>query len=101
MKTDELKSFLRLRGLRVTERKQELVVRAFIALENDVPIVPTAEEVETELAREYGAKMRVTGEEIPDPFKLLTGWIEERHGVKQWPMTLYPDIYNFLSFHPL
>ena len=42
----------------------------------------------------------MTGGEIPDPFKLLTGWIEESHGVKQWPMTLYPDIYNFLSFHP-
>ena len=45
MKTDKLKSFLRLKGLRVAGRRQELVARAFIALENDVPIVQAAEEV--------------------------------------------------------
>ena len=52
MKVEELKSFLRLRGLHVAGKKNELVARAFVALENDVPIVQTAEEAKLELERE-------------------------------------------------
>eukprot|EP00795_Rhopilema_esculentum_P010005 gene10005-biopygen12686 len=76
MKVEELKAFLRLRGLKVSGRKEELVARAFVAMENNVPIVLTAEEVEIELAKQYTAKLNVfisdeVGiEEIPDPFKL-------------------------------
>ena len=39
-------------------------------------------------------------EEIPDPFKLKEGWISERYGVKLWPHTLYPGIFNLLAFNP-
>ena len=39
MNVDELKDFLRLRGLKVTGRKEELVARVFVAIENDLPIV--------------------------------------------------------------
>lgn len=66
----------------------------------------TAEEVEAVLAKEYIAKLKIesddgtTTEEIPDPFKISEGWIAEEEGVKHWPPTLYPDIYNFLAFHP-
>ena len=66
-------------------------------MENDKPIVQATEEVEAEPSREYGAKVRVTGEEIPDPVQRLNGWIKESLCIKLWPMTLYPDIYNFLS----
>ena len=45
MKVEELKAFLRLRGLKVTGRKEELVARVFVAVENNVPILRTAEEV--------------------------------------------------------
>ena len=38
MKVPELKDFLRLRGLKVTGKKCELVARAFAAMENHVPI---------------------------------------------------------------
>ena len=106
MKVEELKAFLRLRGLKVSGRKEELIARAFVAIENNVPIVLTAEEVEIELAEQYTAKLNVfisdeVGmEEIPDPFKLTEGWISESEGVKLWPHTLYPDIFNFLAFHP-
>ena len=46
LKVEELKNFLRLRGLKVSRRKEELVTRVFVAIENDVPLQKTAEEVE-------------------------------------------------------
>ena len=100
MKVEELKSFLRLRGLRVAGKKNELVARAFVALENDVPIVQTAEEAKLELEREYKLKLNTLDEILPDPFSLKEGWLAEEESVKCWPMTLYPDIYNFLAIHP-
>ena len=106
MKVEELKAYLRLRGLKVSGRKEELVARAFVAMENNVPIIRTAEEVEEALACQYSAKLKVFisdeagSEEIPDPFKLTEGWVSEKDGVKLWPSTMYPDIFNFLAFHP-
>ena len=46
MNVDELKSFLRLRGLKPSGWKEELVARAFVAIENKLPTVHFAEEVE-------------------------------------------------------
>ena len=43
MKVEELKSFLRRRGLRLTGKKDVLVARAFVAIENNIPIDQTAE----------------------------------------------------------
>ena len=43
MKVVELKDHLRLRGLKVTGKKCELVSRVFIAVENNVAILKTAE----------------------------------------------------------
>lgn len=101
MKVDELKQFLRLRGLKISGRKEELVARVFVALENNVPVVKTAEEVESEIANEYKAKLNfLNGDQIPDPFKLDKGWLDEEEGIRYWPVTLYMDIFNFLAFHP-
>eukprot|EP00794_Sanderia_malayensis_P008045 gene8045-biopygen6517 len=100
MKVEELKDFLRLRGLKVTGRKEELVARAFVACENNVTVVKTAEGVQQEIAKEYIDKLKIEDENLPDPFKLEDGWLKEEDGVSLWPTTLYPDIYNFLSFHP-
>ena len=52
MKVEELKEFLQLPGLKVSGRKEELVVRAFVAIENNVPIMLTAEEVQIILAKQ-------------------------------------------------
>ena len=41
MKVEELKNFLRLHGLKVSGRKEELVARVFVAIENNVQIVQT------------------------------------------------------------
>ena len=100
MKVEELKEFLRLRGLRVTGKKEELVARVFVAVENDVPVQKTAEEVQQEISVEYDAKLLIRGSRIPDPLKLDQGWLSEEDGVRYWPVTLYPDIFNFLAFHP-
>ena len=53
LKVEELKSFLRLRDLKVSGSKAELVARVFIAVENDVKIVPTAVEIEEDLESSY------------------------------------------------
>ena len=39
MKVEELKNFLRLLGLKVNGRKEELVARVFVANENNVPLL--------------------------------------------------------------
>ena len=100
MKVDELKSFLRLRGLKTTGKKEELVARVFVAIENDVPLIKTAEEVEFEIVTDYKAKLEVGRKTLPDPFGITNGWMNEEDGTVFWPVTLYPDIYNFLAFHP-
>ncbi len=96
IKVDELKNFLHLRGLKVSGRKDELVARVFVAAENDVPVVKTAEEVQAEIAKEYGSNIVVEEELLPDPFAIVDGWLPENESVKSWPTTLYP----FLTFLP-
>ena len=49
MKAEELKNYLRLRGLDVTGKKAVLVARAFSAFENNVDVIKTAEELKAEL----------------------------------------------------
>ena len=71
MNVDELKKFLRLRGMKVSGKKAELVARVFCAYENDVQPTKTAQEVERELGNEYQAKLVIDDNCIPDPFALL------------------------------
>ena len=42
MKIEKLKNFLRLRGLKVTGKKEILIATAFCAIENSVTLVRTA-----------------------------------------------------------
>ena len=49
---DELKNYLKIRGLKVGGRKKELVARVFAAQENDVKPVKTAVEVEDLLKKD-------------------------------------------------
>ena len=104
MKVEELKNFLRLHGLTVSGKKEELVARAFVAIENNVQVVQTAEEVEAILGKQYSRKVNIFVSDdfgnhvIPDPLKLDEGWICEKEMVKDWPSTLYPDIFHFQAF---
>ncbi len=98
MKVEELKSFLRVRGMKLSGNKSILVARVFIAIENNVEPLPTAKEVEKTLSVEYNTKINSYG--IPDPFLLKNGWLKEESGICNWPPTSYPEIFNFLSFPP-
>ena len=49
MKVDVLKAFLRLRGLKTSGKKQELVARVFVAIENNVEVVRTTEQVNSQV----------------------------------------------------
>ena len=77
-------------------KKEELVARVFVAAENDVPVLKTAQEVQAEIAEKYVSKLRVEDALLPNPMSLVHGWLPEDGGVRFWPMTLYPDIFNFL-----
>lgn len=100
MSVKELTSFLRLRGLKINGRKKELVARVWCAIEQGIKVVLTAEQVETELKNEYSAKLIIDGNTVMDPLDIDEGWMDEDEGLVFWPMILYPDIYNYLCFHP-
>ena len=70
MSLEELKNYLRIRGLKVNERNFELVARLFAASENNVKPIKTAVEVEADLKTEYLAKLKIDDRNIPDPFKI-------------------------------
>ena len=52
VKVDALKIFLVLRGLKTSGRRQELDARDFVAIENDVEVLSTAQQVEEKLLYE-------------------------------------------------
>nr|XP_047137366.1 uncharacterized protein LOC105843266 [Hydra vulgaris] len=81
MKVEELKSYLRLRGLKISGKKEILAERVYCAMENNVTPIKTAEEVEHDILTD-------------------NGWLSEDEGLTCWPTLLYPDIYNYLLFNP-
>ena len=97
---EELKNYLRIRGLKVNERKIQLVASAFAASKNGVKPIKTSVEVEADLKTEYLAKLQIDDRNIPDPFKIPDGWMNQDEGLKFWPMLIYPDIFNNLMFFP-
>ena len=97
MKVEELKSFLRLRGLKVAGQKQELVARAFSAVENDVKPLKTAEEVEQQIIAEYKDKLKLEDITLPDPFKIPHGCLDEENGTPYWPMVPQLAIIRYLN----
>ena len=73
----------------------------FAALEHELPVSETAENVEKEMAPSYLDKLKSEdGETLPNPLKLENTWLKEE-GIKFWPLALYPDIFNFLAFIPV
>ena len=72
MKVEELKDYLKLRGLKVSGRKVELVGRVFSASENNVPFIKSAVEIEKDLYSEYQQKLIIDNVNIPDPCTLAS-----------------------------
>ena len=95
---NELKNYLKVRGLKMSGNKNELVAGVFSAMENTVMPMETAVEVEEDIKKEYEKELRVDDILIPDLFKIPHWWLEEDEGVAFWPMLLYPDIFNYLMF---
>ena len=56
--------------------------------------IKTAVEVEADLKIEYLTKLKVDDRNIPDPFKIPYGWMNEDEGMKFWAILLYPHILN-------
>ena len=71
----------------------------FCAGKKDITILKSAIQVQRDLEEEYIRKLEINDEAIPDPFQ-LDNWLEEEEGRVFWPMTLYPNIFNFLRFNP-
>ena len=99
MKIEELKYFLPLRGLKVTGNKEIFVVRAFSAIENNVTLVKTAQEVEAQLKEEYSKKLELENCTLSDPFRLEAGWMKEEDGIAYWPIKPIMYILNFLMIN--
>ena len=68
LRVEELKTYLKERGLKTSGRRVELVARVFAASENNVPVVKSAVEIEADLKQEYTKKLDIDGYGIPDPF---------------------------------
>ena len=68
-----MKNYLRIRGLKVNRRQNELVAKVFAASENGVKQIKTAVEVEADLKTEYLAKLKIDDSNIPDLLKILHG----------------------------
>ena len=100
MSLEELKNYLRIRGLKVKGRKNELVARVFAASENGVKPIKTAVDVESDFKTEYLAKLKIDDRNILDPFKISHRWMKEDEGMKFWRMLLYANIFNYLIFFP-
>ena len=101
LKIDELKNYLRLRDLKVSGTKDELVARVFVTGENNVQPVLAAIEVEDDLRKAYVKKHGIDGKTIPNPMKIPVGWMEEDDGVVFLAYGICPryiSISNVLSF---
>ena len=72
----ELRNYLRIRGLKVNGTKNELVATLFTESESCVKPIKTAVEVEAYLKSKYSAKMNIDDRNIPDPFK-NSSWMDE------------------------
>ena len=58
------------------------MARVFSASESGVKPIKTVAEVETDLKTQYLAKLNINDRNIPDPFKIPHGWMNEDEGMK-------------------
>ena len=96
MKAEELKNYIRLRGLKVARKKAVLVTRAFSVFGKNVAVIKNAEEVEAELKQENDDKLKLDKMNISDPFKLDNRWLDDEEGIGYWPILSTCYIIQFL-----
>ena len=100
MEVEELKKYLKIRGVKVAGTKRELVARVFTASGNGVQLAKIAVEIKPDLITENKNKLKIDDFSKLDPFKIPYGWIEEDEGITFWQMLSHPDIFNFSMFYP-
>ncbi|CAC5402625.1 unnamed protein product [Mytilus coruscus] len=93
-----LQQYLRIRGLRTSGKKEELVALVYsINLMKIKQVLTPAEERKLK-ADQYCDKLKTPKGIVPDPLiDLTSGWITESKGVSMWPPTMYYDIATFLQ----
>ena len=97
MKVEELKCYLRLRGLKISGKNAVPVSRVFSAMENNVMPIKTAEEVENEISQEYQNKLKLNDIEIPDPFKLEENWLLYSEKLSREKLSRVQKLTNFFG----
>jgi hypothetical protein len=95
-KLPQLKKYLRDRGWRCTGTKKELVALVYAAEQQDVPVVPSAQEKQRLKQKQYQDLLLVQGKKMPDPFDLQRGWEKEEDALDHWPPTMMFDIAKYL-----
>ncbi|PIK48225.1 hypothetical protein BSL78_14911 [Apostichopus japonicus] len=94
-----MKDFLRVQGLKTTERKRELQSLVYSAMQMKVPI--KMDEVEEDKLRSklYSESLVVDWKPLPDPFTELVekdGWLAEKDSRHLWPPLSYFEIAEYL-----
>ena len=82
MQVNELKNYLKVRGMKISGKKNELFACVFSAMKNNVMPMKTAVKLEEDWKKEYEKKLKVDDRRIPDRFKILHGWLKEDEGMK-------------------
>lgn len=93
-----LQDYCRDRGYPITGTIKELAAMAYTAYRTKAPVQMTAVE-KTKLAKkQYYDKLRLpSGETIPDPLVLDSGWEGEASGMYKWPKITHGDIVTYLN----
>jgi len=95
-KVKPLQDFLRVRGVKTTGRKEELVALVYACHVMDIAPKPSTDDNMKTLAAEYADLLLVDGIRVLDPFsELPTGWQQEECG-RNWPPTMYADMVEFM-----
>ena len=104
---DELKKYLRLRALKVSGRKEELVSSSCICccwLVLKIMFSPSNQLQKSKKKSEYQHKLKLDDITITDPYLITNVWFNENDGMKLWPMIFIPRhiliTYNYIMFFP-
>ena len=99
-KIENLRKFGQVRGLSVARfrRKEELVVVAFAASSQNLPVVASKVDDKAEACKQYVDLLTlVDGTVIPDPEQLAAEqWLSESEGLKLWPPCMVMNISDYL-----
>ena len=68
---------------------------------NNVEVITTVQEVGEKRSCDYHEKLQTCEEaSIPNLIQLYDCWLDEDLEIKPWLSAMYPNIFNFLAFHP-